>query len=68
MVSKKKCPFRKITLYNTQNFYTGVAINSTEENFGDCLYEQCVAYQKFPVSDGGFCGLCRNSITNEKEN
>lgn len=37
------CPFKKETIYNTTLSGT---ITSTEENFMECIEEECVAYKK----------------------
>ena len=37
------CPFKKETIYNTT---LGGTVTSTEENFMDCMEEECAAYKK----------------------
>ena len=37
------CPFKKETIYNTT---LGGTVTSTEENFMECIGEECVAYKK----------------------
>lgn len=37
------CPFKKETIYHTT---LGGTVTSTEENFMDCMEEECAAYKK----------------------
>lgn len=62
MDSKPLCPFRKTTLYDNQNWHSGVAIISTTEEFEPCYGTRCAAYEEYPVSKEGYCHLIGKMI------
>ena len=44
------CPFKKETIYNTT---LGGTVTSTEENFMECIGEECAAYKRITYILGG---------------
>ena len=54
------CPFKKEIIYNTT---LGGTVTSTEENFMDCIGEECAAYMRLTSTlDDYFYYKC--SLTN----
>ena len=61
-----KCPFKKETIYNTT---LGGTITSTEENFMECIEEECAAYKRITSILGDYyyyeCSLTNTIIKKE---